>query len=176
MGKKHTIFSIYIHWIGNWKSNVHRTNVTEQNMIVCVFVTCVASILGFYSERDQHFHPLVCLVLHCTFIMVWAVAMKFPKWFYCKRTCILTAYWEGSPSKYLPWVAMPLAQQCCHCWEHFWNSCCGIAFSAIAPPFFFLGCLQYPEIFVPLRQTLFLETVRSHLEPDQGNRVGFPFQ
>jgi histone deacetylase complex regulatory component SIN3 len=29
-------------------------------------------------------------------------------------------------------------------------------------------CLQYLEIFVPLRQTLFLETARSQLEGEQG--------
>jgi hypothetical protein len=29
---------------------------------------------------------------------------------------------------------------------------------------------QYPEIFVPLRQTLFLETATSHSEPNDGNR------
>jgi hypothetical protein len=28
-------------------------------------------------------------------------------------------------------------------------------------------CVQYPEIFVPLRQTLFLETVRSHSGPNE---------
>jgi hypothetical protein len=27
-------------------------------------------------------------------------------------------------------------------------------------------CLQYPEIFIPLRQTLFSETVRSHSVPN----------
>jgi hypothetical protein len=32
-------------------------------------------------------------------------------------------------------------------------------------------CLQCPEIFVTLRHTLFLETARSHSEPNQGNRV-----
>jgi hypothetical protein len=41
---------------------------------------------------------------------------------------------------------------------------------------FFIGCLQYPEIVVPLRQTLFLNTARSHLEPNQGNGVSTPFQ
>jgi hypothetical protein len=40
----------------------------------------------------------------------------------------------------------------------------------------FFGCLHYPEIFVPLRQTLFFETIRSNLEPNQGNRMGIPFQ
>jgi len=43
-----------------------------------------------------------------------AVAVKFPKLFCCKsHTCILTAYWEGSPLKYSPWAAMHLAQRCC---------------------------------------------------------------
>jgi hypothetical protein len=40
----------------------------------------------------------------------------------------------------------------------------------------FFGCLQYPGIFIPLRQTLFLETVRSHSGPNQENRAGVPFQ
>jgi hypothetical protein len=62
---------------------------------------------------------------------------------------ILTAYWEGSPSKYFPWAVMHSAHRCCHCWKYFWNSCCGTAFNTIVV---FFGCLQYPEIFVPLRQ------------------------
>jgi hypothetical protein len=44
------------------------------------------------------------------------------------------------------------------------------------PLSYFLGCLQYPEIFVRLRQTLFLKISRSHSEPNQGNGVGVPFQ
>jgi len=40
----------------------------------------------------------------------------------------------------------------------------------------FFGCLQYPEIFTPLRQTLFLETAKNYSEPNQGNRVTVPFQ
>jgi hypothetical protein len=32
---------------------------------------------------------------------------------------------------------------------------------------------QYPEILIPLKQTLFLEITRSHSEPYQGNRVIF---
>jgi hypothetical protein len=31
--------------------------------------------------------------------MLGGVALKTPEWFYCKHTCILTGYWEGSPSK-----------------------------------------------------------------------------
>jgi len=42
------------------------------------------------------------------------VAMKFPERLYCKpHTCMLTAYWEGSPSKYSPWAAMHLVQRRC---------------------------------------------------------------
>jgi hypothetical protein len=94
------------------------------------------------------------------------VATTFPEWFYCKHTCMLTAYWEGSPYKYSPWTAVHLAQRCSHCWKCFWNSCCGIAFSAVIT---FFGCLQYPEIFVPLRETI-LGNSRKHSEPNQGNR------
>jgi len=76
---------------------------------------------------------------------------------------IFTAYWEGSSSKYSPWAALHLAQWCCYCRKHFWNSHCEIAFSAII---IFL-CHQYPEIFIPLSQTLFLERARGHSEPNQ---------
>jgi len=34
------------------------------------------------------------------------------------------------------------------------------------PSSHFFGCLQYPEIFITLRQNLFLERARSHLEPN----------
>jgi hypothetical protein len=72
------------------------------------------------------------------------VAIYLPELFYSNHTCILTAYWEGSPSRYYPWAATHLAQQCCcHCWKQFWNS------------IFFL-CLQYSKIFIPFRETLFL--------------------
>jgi hypothetical protein len=33
----------------------------------------------------------------------------------------------------------------------------------------------YPEIFIPLRQILFLETARSHSESNHGNRMGVSF-
>jgi hypothetical protein len=39
----------------------------------------------------------------------------------------------------------------------------------------FFGCLQYPEVFIPLRQTSFLETTGSCSEPNQENRVMFHF-
>jgi hypothetical protein len=41
---------------------------------------------------------------------------------------------------------------------------------------FLFGCLQYPEIFVPLRETLLLETARGHSEPNEVNRLGGTFQ
>jgi hypothetical protein len=44
------------------------------------------------------------------------------------------------------------------------------------PTSHFFGCLQYPEISVPLKQTLFLERARSHSESNQRNRVGVTFQ
>jgi hypothetical protein len=63
---------------------------------------------------------------------IWLVTMKFPERFYCRpHTRILTAYWEGSPSKCSPWAAMRWDQRCCHCWKQFWNSCCTKAFSAV---------------------------------------------
>jgi hypothetical protein len=102
-----------------------------------------------------------------------SVTVKFSEWFYYKHTCILRAYWEVSPSKYWPWAAMHLVQRCCLCWKHFWNSCCGIAFSDVVTCF---GCLQYYEISVPLRPFLFLETGRSHSEPNEGNRLSVLFQ
>jgi hypothetical protein len=86
-------------------------------------------------------------------------------------TCILKAYWEGSHFKYSPWTAMHLAQRCClPLLETFlelllWNS-----FQCHRHTLF--GCLQCPDLFVPLKQTSFLEGERSHSEPNRGDRVG----
>jgi hypothetical protein len=41
--------------------------------------------------------------------------------------------------------------------------------------YYFFGCPQCHEIFIPLRQILFLGTARSHSEPNKGNRVGAYF-
>jgi hypothetical protein len=54
---------------------------------------------------------------------------------------------------------MQLVRRSCHFWKHLWNCCCGIIFSAVVT---FFGYLQYPEIFVPLGQNLFLEKARRH--------------
>jgi hypothetical protein len=67
---------------------------------------------------------------------IWGVAMKFSEWFYCKHSCILTINWGGSSQKCSLWAAVHFAQWCCHCWKHIWNTCCGIAFSAIVTLFF----------------------------------------
>jgi hypothetical protein len=40
----------------------------------------------------------------------------------------------------------------------------------------FFGCLQYPEVFIPLGQTLFLETARCCSEENDRKRVGDPLQ
>jgi len=98
------------------------------------------------------------------------VTLKFLEWFCCKHTCVCTVYWEDSSSKYSLWAAMHLAQWCCHCWKHFWNSCCGIAFSAIVT-FFWMSSI--PWNLCSFKQTLFLERARSHSEPNQG--IGWMF-
>jgi len=59
--------------------------------------------------------------------------------------------------------------------ETFWNFCCVKALSAPVT-FFFFAYLQCPEIFIPLRQTLFFETARGHSEPNQGNVMGVHLQ
>jgi hypothetical protein len=51
---------------------------------------------------------------------------------------------------------------------------CGTAFHVMVT-FFFFGCLQYPEIFIRLRQTLFLETATSHSSKIRAIRWVFRF-
>jgi hypothetical protein len=100
-----------------------RTKICE------IFVCRILHVL--YSTQYccfLHF-TLYCLILKLERLQ--DVAVKFPEWFYCKHTCILTVYWEGSSLKYSPWAARHWALWCCHCWKHFWNSCHGIASSAI---------------------------------------------
>jgi len=117
--------------------------------------------LSFRTKRWCYMYKKLQIITR-----VRGVAMKFPEGFYCKHTCVLTAYWEESPSKYSPSAAVHLAQRCCHCWKHFqcrWHIS-------------FLGCLQYPKVFVPLKQTFFLKVARSNSRKNQGNRVGVHFQ
>jgi hypothetical protein len=55
----------------------------------------------------------------------------------------------------------------------FMYSCCGVAFIAVV---IFFWIPSYPGIFISLRQTLFFETARNHLEPNEGKRGCVPFQ
>jgi hypothetical protein len=131
----------------------------------------VKNVWSCTSTPPIRLHDVV--LCSAQFSCVRSVAMKFTEWFYCKpHTCILTAYWEGSPSKCSPWVAMHLAQRCCHCWKHFWESCCVISFSTFLTYF---RRLQTPEIFVPLRQALFLETAITQLIRSQIRGIGRVF-
>jgi hypothetical protein len=72
----------------------------------------------------------------------------------------LCAYWEPSPSTYSPLAAMHLAQRCCLPLLEMllWNSlqCCR--------HIFWMSSLS--DLFVSLRQTLFLETTWSPSEPN----------
>jgi hypothetical protein len=60
----------------------------------------------------------------------------------------------------------------CHCWKHLWNCCCGIACSDVVT--FFMSSVSGNLSL--LNQTLFLETTRSHSEPNQGARMRVSFQ
>jgi hypothetical protein len=37
--------------------------------------------------------------------------------------------------QFSPWASVHFAQQCCHCWKHFWNSYCGTLFIAVVTLF-----------------------------------------
>jgi hypothetical protein len=113
---------------------------------------CYSNSLCAHYEADMHRLPFlryshVSINAH----IIRAATTKFPEWFYCKHTCIPTAYWEGLPSKYSPWAAIHITQRRCHCLKHFWNSFCGRASTIVT----FFVCLQCPEIFITLRQSLF---------------------
>jgi hypothetical protein len=80
---------------------------------------------------------------------------------------------RGAPLKYSHQAAMHLAQRCCHCWKLFGTP---VVEQLVVSLLHLFECLQYPEIFFPFRQTLFLKTARSHSELNQGNRMGVTFQ
>jgi hypothetical protein len=56
---------------------------------------------------------------------------------------------RGITFEVLPLSSYALCPMILSLLELFWKSCCGITFNATVT--FFFGCLQYPEIFVPLR-------------------------
>jgi hypothetical protein len=68
------------------------------------------------SEFCRH-NPLRCFsssVCCCKHIFRYRLS---PETFW--YTLVFTDYWQGSPSKYSPSSAFPLAQLCCYCWKHF---------------------------------------------------------
>jgi hypothetical protein len=87
------------------------------------------------------------------------------------HNCILTTYWEGSLFKYCPWAFMHLAQLCWHYWKHFWNSCCGIVFNAVATYFWksstSWNLRSFKDALYFLKQP---RVIRKH----QSNRVDVP--
>jgi hypothetical protein len=94
----------------------------------------------FYSE-DKYFWVSVSLLImligyswhHSDSPWEWQDTMcgyEVPGKILLQAYLNLTAYWEGSPSKYFLSAAMDLTQRCCCCWKHFSNSCCGRAFNA----------------------------------------------
>jgi len=97
-------------------------------------------------------HHIMINGMEIILVYLLTVPLMYEVWLWCSRIEFIatipvylpTAYWEGSPLKYSPWAAMHLTQQCCHCWKHFWNSCCRIAFMASSH---FVRCLQYSEIW-----------------------------
>jgi hypothetical protein len=71
-------------------------------------------------------NPRICSHINSTLkelyyfvLQRWGVVVNLPEWFYCKRTCVLKVYWEGSPSKYSPWAVIHLVWKSCHCGKHF---------------------------------------------------------
>jgi len=136
---------------------------------VSIHLTTVHKLCYQQSHRIQHTHQPVLLVICCIFVastpstfhyvcqilrvfkmaaffffddFIRRVAMTFTEWFYCKHTCTL----RGFTLAVLPLSSCALAQRCCHYWILF----------------IYIGYLQYPEIFVTIRQTLFLERATSH--------------
>jgi len=63
---------------------------------------------------------------------------------------------DGSPSKYSPVSAYAISPTMLPLLETIFEILLWKTFSALVP-FFFLGCLQNPKIFIPLRQILFLK-------------------
>jgi hypothetical protein len=76
--------------------------------------------------------------------------------------------------KYFPWAAMHLQPNDAATVGNIFET--SIVEQLSVTSHFIFGCFQYPEILVPLRHTLFLETARSHLELNQRNTAGVSFQ
>jgi len=106
------------------------------------------SLIGATHDTKIHFLTAIIQRKHCATICNFRiVAMKFPEWFYCRHTCINTAYWGGSPSKWLlPLITYALSPTILPLLETFfellfWNN---FQYSCQRFP----ASLQYPEIFL----------------------------
>jgi hypothetical protein len=147
---------------------VDKNNFVEEIVLISdckLLVSCLSETLQEKEERVTVMHYyLVLYRARARTHTHTRCGCEFPGMISASSMPVYSQLTEGSPSKYSPGAAVPLTQRCCHCWKRFWNCCCGTAFSAVVT---FL-CLQYTEIFVPSRQILFLETAKSHSEPNQG--------
>jgi hypothetical protein len=68
------------------------------------------AILIFWSIYIYIYTHIIQIFLrfYSPIFIVRCAAMKFPEWFYSKYVCILTAYWDGSPSRYPPFSSYAL--------------------------------------------------------------------
>jgi 5-methylcytosine-specific restriction endonuclease McrA len=85
--------------------------------------------------------------------------------------CLRIAEGGGLSSKYSPWAAMHVAQRCCHCRKHFWNSCCRIAVSAVVT--FFLSVSSFFWNLRPFEADCFWK--QPELTRSQLKRIGWVF-
>jgi len=92
-------------------------------------------LMPWHWRTTAHVHrtlPLFTFLWHWiksarTWRDVCSVAVKFPEWFYCKQTCILTAYWQGVTFEVLPLSSYALSPTMLSLLETFlefllWNS------------------------------------------------------
>jgi hypothetical protein len=108
----------------------------------------------------------------CMYVHMHAVAIKFRNDFIAS---LIPVYLQLSAVTFdvLTWISYALILTMLPLLETFLELLLRKSFQCRRHSLF--GCFQHSEIFVPLRQTLFLETARSHSEPNQAKRVGFFF-
>jgi hypothetical protein len=103
-------------------------------------------------------------------MIVRGMAMKFPEWFIASLVPVSLQLTERNDLQITPPGAVAhLAQRFGHYWQHFWKSCCGISFSGVVT---FFGYLQYLEIFVTLRKTLFFVISQKSFGAKSGEQDG----
>jgi hypothetical protein len=143
---------------------------TANATALCHWVQLHRYFVSQSSEFCRH-NPLYCLstsVYCCYCLFRYRLS---PKTFGYTLVLVFTAYWLESPSKYSPGAAVHLVQQCCHCWKFLLLTNFQCRHHIL---FYVFSTVKSSS--VPLRQTLFLETARSHSEPNQVNRVDVPLQ